>query len=410
MGMKSIASTAAVFALVLGVFGPVSTVSAMAQTAATSGPISLGDLFGGSDNVDLTASGTKRFRDGTAKAKGLGECPRAKVTVVVKKGDPLFQSALGLARRDTLLRQLGEQARYFLFEVDSTGTFDDVRIDYNAGRDREKPNLHTSSVPPKGSKVKTDQEIKVTMVARDDANRWQTGIKFIRLTDETVQTIVGYQSYERPPADCTDLPPQRTLTRIYTVPANPPPIVRLRALTEDFAGHADEDTAEFPTGDWYGTLTYSYTPQPTAWALQASGRLDVSLKYDGRGNLTGTMAGTQEQVIEIPNGPLAPHCSKSITPATFKAKLLGQYTPSADAMSIQAVEPEYNPGNVTPCPPSGPLVQPSPDANALFRQVLRGLRPVGDGVFQSEVEQTYSGQGPTALTVKYSLTLRRAAN
>ena len=46
---------------------------------------------------------------------------------------------------------------------------------------REPPKLDTSWMPPKGSKVKPGDQIKVKMVARDDANHWQTGIKPIDL-------------------------------------------------------------------------------------------------------------------------------------------------------------------------------------------------------------------------------------
>ena len=52
-------------------------------------------------------------------------------------------------------------------------------------RDDKPPTLRTRSVPPKGSKVTSGQTITVTMVARDNADRWQTGIKTIQLVADS---------------------------------------------------------------------------------------------------------------------------------------------------------------------------------------------------------------------------------
>ena len=43
--------------------------------------------------------------------------------------------------------------------------------------------------------------------------------------------------------------------------AQPPPIIRLRAIAEDFAGKKDEDVAEFPTGDWHGKFEWKHVCQ-----------------------------------------------------------------------------------------------------------------------------------------------------
>lgn len=41
----------------------------------------------------------------------------------------------------------------------------------------------------------------------------------------------------------------------YTVPPNPPPVIKLCAIAEDYAGNESDKCAEFPTGDvWKGTM------------------------------------------------------------------------------------------------------------------------------------------------------------
>jgi hypothetical protein len=94
------------------------------------------------------------------------------------------------------------------------------------------------------------------MVARDDATTWQTGIQRIQLVAQSQgDALVGAQDY--PPVirpTCEGRPEPRTLVLTYRVPRDPPPIVRLRAIAEDFANHHDTDIGEFPIGDWYGTI------------------------------------------------------------------------------------------------------------------------------------------------------------
>lgn len=154
---------------------------ASAQTPGTAGSISPNDLFAGEDSVVLTPDGMQKFRDAAQKAGTQGNCPRAKFTVVVKKGDPNFQDAFAKARRDALLSVLGDQARYFVFETDNNGAKNDVRVDYDVSRDTIAPTLNVTWTPPKNSKVKARDRITAKVIARDDANDWQTGIETIDL-------------------------------------------------------------------------------------------------------------------------------------------------------------------------------------------------------------------------------------
>ena len=53
-----------------------------------------------------------------------------------------------------------------------------------------------------------------------------------------------------PPQPCD----RRTLDTTYTVPKNPPSVIHLEVYAEDGATHNASETADFPTGNWYGTL------------------------------------------------------------------------------------------------------------------------------------------------------------
>jgi hypothetical protein len=156
------------------------------------------------------------------------------------------------------------------FFVDSLvgGNKNDATLDLRL--DRAKPKLATTTVPPNGTKVKAGDQIKVTMVARDDAEPrdWQTGIKTIQLVaDSEDGRFIASENYEA----CTE-PAERRVVATYTVPQNPPPIVRLSALAEDHVRLMDTDAAEFPTGDWYGTFGWT----TSAWVAATGTRPGAS--------------------------------------------------------------------------------------------------------------------------------------
>ena len=154
----------------------------------------------------------------------------------------------------------------------------DATVRFTLSRDSLKPKLTTTSTPPKGTKVKPDDQIKVRMHASEryeDAGggSWQTGVKKIQLTDESRNQVVPphWEGTEMRP--CNQKQWEQTLEVTYTVPPNPPPIIRLRAIAEDFAGNKDDDLGEFPTkGDWYGTLELSASRQLTVTTPYSTSR------------------------------------------------------------------------------------------------------------------------------------------
>jgi hypothetical protein len=149
------------------------------------------------------------------------------------------------------LRRQGIDASRFSVDSSVRGAKHDSWLDHDL--DRQRPRLHTTSVPPRGTKVKAGDLIKVTMVARDDADPklWQRGIKTIQFVAESEGgRFVASENYE----PCAGVV-ERRVEATYTVPSNPPPVVRLSALAEDHAGLMDNDVGEFPTGIvWAGTI------------------------------------------------------------------------------------------------------------------------------------------------------------
>jgi hypothetical protein len=391
----------------------ISASPARAQWAPTAGPVSLGDLFV-PDGVDLSDDAPGKLREATTRASAPGGCPQqARFKVTVKQGDPLFQSALAAARRDTLKAFLDRQIPSSPFEVTSgIGSHDDVQLDYGRAPDREPPKLQTSSTPTAGTKVKPGGQIKVTLVARDDANAWQTGIRSIQVIAQAPggDERVGEQGY--PPvirSECEGRPEPRTLEVTYTVPSNPPPIVRLVAITEDFANLTDLDRAEFPTGDWYGWVTWSETllNVPSRKPTRYWGRLDFTADYDGRGNMTGKMAGTEDFEGELEGHP----CDLAMTrPTSLEVPLLGQYTPGQNAMSLSA-DPrgvKFTLGELGySCPSAAqefgrldPVIRPELD------DIMRNI-PLTDGS-HAEVRREWNPASNGIGRLHMSLTLRRA--
>ena len=260
--------------------------------------------------------------------------------------------------------------------------------------------------------MKPGDQIKVTMVARDDATRWQTGIQRIQLIAQNPggDELVGAQDY--PPVirpNCEGRPEPRTLVLTYTVPRNPPPIVRLRAIAEDFANHHDTDVGEFPTGDWYGTFEWTHLCVGSGLRDETRGIGDLTLDYDGRGNLTGTLAGSIPERTQT-----MPACSfRQVAPGTFSAKLVGSYTPGQDTFSAQAVEVRTTPGRSSFTCPDGTSVHDQAFfavyEGPMFRNAFRDLRRQPDGSRKSSGEIPFSAGGGTCTTT-YSLTLRQAQN
>jgi hypothetical protein len=180
--------------------------------------------------------------------------PRATFKVVVKRGgDTLFLKTLAGARAEALvaaLPSLGLAAGEFKTEI-APGDSDYVQVSYGGpfkpDPDTDAPKLKVTSTPPKGTKIKAGDKIKVTITAselyEDGHKSWPTGVQLIQLTAD--DGLVNSQDYGRVPPPCD----RRTWEATYTVPKHPPPIVRLLGIAADGVGHQDSEELTFPTED-----------------------------------------------------------------------------------------------------------------------------------------------------------------
>ncbi len=175
--------------------------------------------------------------------------------------DPKLNDLLVKARMDAIIQYLngnGVPGDY----IDSSSAPPTTRTPGEPGSDgtadvaitldRDPPVLKTNSTPPKGTKVKQGDQIKIHATAserHDDGHKsWPSGVKSIQLIANGI--LQEQKDFGMKPPPCKVQP----FEPIYTVPKNPPPIVHLRIYTEDATGHGTFEEADFPTEDWYGTL------------------------------------------------------------------------------------------------------------------------------------------------------------
>jgi hypothetical protein len=382
------------------------------STAAQQMTETLFNVFPDADSVEPAPKELARLAGAIRQAKVPRECPLGELTIYTPKGNDTFQQALSDARRDAVLAALerlglGVAGRLFVNEVQgSAGKFD---VGYSGARDDKPPTLTTTSQPKKGSKVKAGQTITVTMVARDDADHLQTGIESIRLIAlsdggrDVAPTPMRY-------GPCSD-PREKRVVATYVVPDNPPPIIRLRAVARDHANREDFDVAEFPTGDWYGTFGWRHICHGGGGSDDTRGTGDLTLDYDGQGNLTGTLAGTVPERTMTQSG-----CSSYslLTPGTFRAKLLGSYTPEPARFSVQATEVQTTLGRASiSCRGSYTFEQAyfTVYETPMFRDAFRDLRRQQDGSWKLIPDgESNTSTGGATCTTTYSLTLRQAQN
>jgi hypothetical protein len=284
--------------------------AALAQQPQPDGRVLLGDLFG-EDSVNLMPDKARELADAARKAQAPGKCPLGTFFIATPEGDPLYQQALAAARRGALLQALhlqGIDASRFFVDSLVGGTKNDAWLDYDL--DRERPKLDTVSAPPKGTRVKAGDLIKVTMVARDDADPklWQRGIKTIQLVAESEGgRFVASENYE----PCAG-PGERRVEATYTIPSNPPPIVRLAALAEDHAGLMDADVGEFPTGIvWAGTIKLERDGRRgECSAIESETEFTIAVADDGAVSGAGTL---NHSSYTCPGGYTAPAIRAAVT-------------------------------------------------------------------------------------------------
>jgi hypothetical protein len=393
-----------------------SPIAASAQQNTPAAPLSLGQIFKDEDSLDPTDAGAAAFRDAAGRAPNRGACPSATITVIVTKGDDMFQTANARARRDRLATLLGDRARHFRFETEYEGEHDDVVFDYDGARDDIAPELRVRSTPTEGKKVNAGERIAVAAMATDNANLWQTGVKSIDMN--AGGTPFAFHDFPRFERNCVDLPPPRRLEGVYTVPVNPPPLIVLNVEAKDFTGNSTTLVASFPTGDWIGRMSWSFH-QPEETNLPANqsrsevkfrGHADIAVSKDVAGNLSGSLLGSQEVETVMWGYPLDPGagvCRGSAPETPVSADVIGTISPAHRTISLQlsnlnmAISPDWSGGgSAVQCGEHPPI-----DYGPTIAGLMRTLKPAAGGGFEGSFDQAIPPH-----EFHWKMTLRPAGN
>lgn len=406
-------------AVVIAVTGVSAT--ALAQQAQSGGPVSLGDLFvtgtgvhgGPEPTAEFKPGAAERFKDAARQARAAGDnlepgqCPKPKVTVTVASENDEWGRAVANARVLQLQDVLGADAGRFTFATQVVvtpvaGTEGNVKIDASIA-DAGPPAITVD--PPSGTKVRQGQRLRITVTAAEPETGWQAGIKQIQIEDLDRRTnLEPWTNPAAAPRPCANVGFSETITRRYRVPDVP--VARLKITARDYHNPPQAIVVEYPTGDWYGQLELSIV-SPT---VGVSSRLDVTLDYDGRGNIEGRMAGDANMVKWG-----GYECPFSATPAKLSARLVGQYTPGRNTMSLTIAERNVGPGRVECVPPEarvprdqfvwehghGYVDQPVID------RLFRNLAVADDGSVEASGEDSAVAQ---ETVVRAKLSLRKTMN
>jgi hypothetical protein len=239
-------------------------------------------------------------------------------------GDYLFITTLGKARVQALKDALtspklasdqfdvawaaGKDAPWATGKDKDTG---EVRVTYG-GDGKEGPVLKVIWSPvTKGTKVTSGKVIPVSIEAserHDEGHKtWPTGVRIVQLLEgpEGQQNLIKATPPQglKPP-ECH----RANLNATYTVPSNnPPPVVHLTVMAENGAGHRNFETADFPLGDWYGTIKAHVSGTPSSYNDTA----EIEFSFDEAQN--GTLRGRAHAKMTNAGSLAADGCSVTHT-------------------------------------------------------------------------------------------------
>ena len=373
--------------------------------AGTPPPVSINGVFD-SDLADVKPAALPAIKDAAAKAKasedGCYPPTSATFTAQIKSAnDASFEASLGKVRADALQQTLASLG-YAQGQVKTgyaIGSADNVQVNYDKpGKDADAPRLKVTSTPPKGTKVKAGDKIHMTIIASeryaDGHKSWPTGVRSIQLTSN--DGMIDSKDYGVPPQPCA----RQTLETSYTVPSNPPEIIHLHVIAVDGAGNRHVEDGDFPTtGDYFGTVQFKSQQAVPTGMQYFTGSMDIVLKLDGKGNLTGSLSGTQSEKLTQPSCP-----SDTITPGRVTAKLNGVLKDTT--ISLDVSDGTATPPIMTPCPKIGrpPSTAPAVYTWPHFALVFHELPKRQNGSYHFDQEWTNPGGG-FPFTEHYALQL-----
>jgi len=192
------------------------------------------------------------------------------------------------------------------------------------GDDTTKPELKVHSTPAKGTKVKPGDKIAISAAAnesRANGASWQTGIRSIQVTALNAGGLIDSKDYGSTPKPCGQKNWNETLqAKPYKVPANPPAVIHLQAVAEDYQGNQGTLSADFPTEDqWSGKIT-GQAQVDYCTTTSISGSLSLTVAKDGAVTGTGHTT-TTPYTCHPPGGPYSvPSASEDLTFTGHKTK------------------------------------------------------------------------------------------
>lgn len=367
--------------------------------------------------ADLKEGGVTRLADAVANAP-LDGCvptrPKFKIATV-RTGDRAFDQALSEARKQTIA-ELMKRIRYSTerYSVDvATEAMPDgqVIVEYERVPDSNPPLV---SIAPAAKKVRSREQVSLTIQARDDAAPSDRGIQRIELLDLTDgRTRVGgeYGEYGPVANPCDGDTLRRTVTVTYRVPANPPLLIRLEALAHDKVNRVTGAIASLSTGDYAGEFRWTHRSENLQGAMtghieETRGVAQFALKADEEANLTGEIAGVIEVDLEWPTHP-----TKMVSPGKFTAQLFGGVTPSA--MTVEVPDTMSFDQKVMVKDDQGAEWEYAWTAAKYFQDLpraFRALRSQPDGSRRAEGRVPAQSGGRTNEERSYSLTVWRLPN
>ena len=168
------------------------------------------------------------------------------------------------------------------------------------GDDTLAPRARVLSNPGPGKQVREGDQIHVTARAQErrSGGPWQMGLARIQLLSvrPSQELVDSVEFTDRRGKACEGKAWEGTLEATYTVPPNPPPVIELCVVAEDWAGNGegrgDWKCAEFRTGEvWEGTEHGEWMQASLGVVSTHDGTIKLTVAPDG--SVSGEGSGTQ---------------------------------------------------------------------------------------------------------------------
>jgi hypothetical protein len=295
-----------------------------AATQPAQKPVSTEPVFD-ADLADIKPDQVQNIRDAANNAPVSRDCrsQQPKFTIVTKASDAEFARDLSELRTKAIADVLGGADRFTVEFVRGPGEDGEVKVAYEPGRDTSSP---TITITPQRRQVTGGANVEFTLEATDATTRWETGIKSIQLMNVTIPGSVepGFADSRLAGNPCDPSTMRRSWPFRYRVPRNPPALIELKGVAEDYVGNVGTETAFLTTGEFSGRYEWEYKSEINTGAAagdryQQTGVADFSLNVDPDGNLIGRMLGRFRIAFE---GPCP---STVLSQGSFRTRMVAEY-------------------------------------------------------------------------------------